>query len=66
MKDNCDVMMLYRAKERACRIARKNADDYIKLNPGEKQRRNRDLMVEIAGIDNLYHTMLEEIRNSLE
>lgn len=49
------------ARENANSIARKNADGYIKYNPQDKDRRSRDLQIEICGIDNLYYRILKEI-----
>lgn len=54
--------ILYLANEKAVKIARKNADDYIKLNPYDSQRRTMLLNIELAGIANLYYQILEQIK----
>lgn len=53
--------ILASSRENANSIAKKNADGYIKYNPQDKERRNRDLQIEICGIDNLYYRILKEI-----
>lgn len=52
------------ARDNAIRIARKNCDDYIKWNPQDKERRERDLDIEICGISNLYYKMIEEMERA--
>ena len=44
--------------------AKKNADDYIRLNPQDKERRQRDLAIEQIGIDNLYYEVLRQLEES--
>ena len=56
--------MLSCARDNAIRIARKNCDDYIKYNPQDAKRRQRDLDIEICGISNLYYKMIEEIERA--
>ena len=72
MKKNTSVSMSSRqarnmlscAFENAICAARKNCDDYIRLNPQDSKRRQRDLDIEICGINNLYYKMLEEIERA--
>lgn len=44
--------------------AQKNADDYIRLNPQDKERRQRDLAIEQIGINNLYYEVLRQLEES--
>lgn len=44
--------------------AQKNADDYIRLNPQDKERRQRDLAIEQIGINNLYYEILRQLEES--
>lgn len=44
--------------------ARKNADDYIRLNPQDEERRRRDLAIEQIGIDNFYYEVLRQLEES--
>lgn len=41
--------------------AKKNSDDYIRLNPQDKERRERDLAIEQIGINNLYYEFLRQL-----
>ena len=66
MEDRNIVMMLCHARDKAKATAQRNAADYIRWNPGDRERRNKYLSIELAGIDNLYHSMIEEIKNSLD
>lgn len=56
--------MLGCAYDNAVASARKNAKFYIALNPDDAERRNRDLDLELCGIENLYHKMLSEIERA--
>ena len=56
--------MLSVAYENAIRIARKNCDDYIKYNPQDAKRRQRDLDIELCGINNLYYRMIDELERA--
>lgn len=44
--------------------AQKNADGYIRLNPQDKERRQRDLAIEQIGINNLYYEVLRQLEES--
>lgn len=56
--------MLACAYGNAIRIARKNCEDYIKLNPTDEKRRRHDLDIELCGINNLYYKMIDEIERA--
>lgn len=58
------TQMLVAARENAIRIATRNADDYIRLNPTDADRRRRDLEIELLGINNLYYRMIDEIKRN--
>ena len=58
------TQMLVAARENAIRIATNNADDYIRLNPTDAERRRRDLEIELLGINNLYYRMIDEIKRN--
>lgn len=49
------------AYDNASATAKRNAADYIRLNPQDESRRNDELMIELCGINNLYYKMLNEI-----
>ena len=49
------------AYDNATSAARRVAGQYIAFNPADKDRRNRDLDIELCGIENLYRKMLNEI-----
>lgn len=49
------------AYDNATTAARRVAGQYITFNPQDKDRRYRDLDIELCGIENLYHKMLNEI-----
>lgn len=51
------------AHDNAVNIARKNAEGYIALNPGDEQRTRRDLAIEICGINNMYYCMVEQLEH---
>ena len=44
--------------------AQKNANNYIRLNPQDKERRQRDLAIEQIGINNLYYEILRQLEES--
>lgn len=52
------------AMDNSTQRAKKNADDYIRLNPQDKERRQRDLAIERIGIDNLYYEVLRQLEES--
>lgn len=56
--------MLFVARENAIRIATRNAEDYIRLNPEDAERRRQELAIELLGISNLYYRMLDEIKRN--
>ena len=56
--------MLGCAFDNAIESAKRNAKFYIALNPDDAERRNRDLDLELCGIENLYHKMLSEIERA--
>ena len=48
------------ARDNAEHIARKNAEDYIKWNPQDKDRRIKELQCELIGIHNMYYRAVEQ------
>ena len=52
------------ASDNSRQRARKNSEDYIRLNPQDKERRTRDLAIEQVGIDNLYYEFLRQLEQS--
>ena len=57
--------MLSCAFQNALETAQKNSEAYIALNPGDAERRQRDLQIEILGINNLYFRMMDEIDHAI-
>lgn len=49
------------AHDNAQATAQRIAAEYIRLNPQDEYSRNRDLAIELLGINNLYCKMLDEI-----
>ena len=56
--------MLGYAFDNAIASAKRNAKFYIAVNPDDAERRNRDLDLELCGIENLYHKILAEIERA--
>lgn len=50
-----------RAYGKALEKAKKNCDDYIAYNPQDEKNRKYLLLIEIAGINNLYYTIMDEL-----
>lgn len=53
--------MLAAAFSNARATAERVSKSYIAFNPQDADRRNRDLDIELVGIENLYYKMLKEI-----
>lgn len=53
--------LLAASLEQARNTAIKSSAGYIAYNPDRKKERERDLMIECCGINNLYYTILEQI-----
>lgn len=49
------------AMDNSTQRARKNSADYIRLNPQDKERRERDLAIEQIGINNLYYEFMRQL-----
>ena len=52
------------ASDNSRQRARQNSEDYIRLNPQDKERRTRDLAIEQIGINNLYYEFLRQLEES--
>ena len=45
----------------AMKVSKKNCDAYISWNPSQKENRERDLMIEQAGMSAVYYAALDQL-----